>query len=429
MIGWSFSHYPVDGISHLWNFCLILSSDLDYICMRCHFVLSLLHFNMRSTIQHKMASHATNCPSNVFDTYHSILQDKNPWQWHVTTGMFVVGFACTGILFVTGGWVTRLVILSWWPMSDIAMFLVEKYIRQERSLPVTSFLEPSSEKVCQLLDATPRPGNSQISSSPSISTWERTVLSDIEFLGHLDEHFDNYSATIAEALVVMRKERGNLPRPRVTVHRRKVRLFDFESVTRIFSPSSISQIDLLDMEERLARCLYMPDLIRLKMKVLYFWVVAVYRLHKHAGLIDIIDRLDNMMNHIDVTQNCCGRFCEERPHSVTQQATLQRNWISLTIHVALIRADLNHQLTPVRCGSDTELCAAYGIESVIECSKESGSDILVDVQSQQVASMDGRNIAVSCRILDDTSADGTASALPLYDKFDSARTDLSSLKD
>jgi hypothetical protein len=257
------------------------------------------------------------------------------------------------------------------------------------------------------------------------------VLSDIEFLSHLDEQFDKYSATIAEALVVMRKERDNLPRPRVTVHRRKVRLFDFESVTRIFSPSSISQIDLLDMEERLARCLYMPDLIRLKMKVLYFWVVAVYRLHRHAGLIEIIDRLDNMMNHIDVTQNCCGRFREERPHSVTQQATLQRNWILLTIHVALIRADLNHQLTLVRCGSDTELCAAYGVDSVIECSKESGSDIPVDVtlQSQQVASMDGRNIAVSCRILDDTSADATAAALPLYDKFDSARTDLSCLKD
>ena len=110
----------------------------------------------------------------------------------------------------------RLVSLSWWPMSDIAMFLVEKYIRQERGLPVTNFLEPSSEKVCQQLDVTPRLENLQIPYSLSISTWEKTMFSDIEFLGQLDKHFDNYSATIAEVLVMMRKDQGNLPRPTAT---------------------------------------------------------------------------------------------------------------------------------------------------------------------------------------------------------------------
>ena len=66
------------------------------------------------------------------------------------------------------------------------------------------------------------------------------MFSDIEFLGQLDKHFDNYSATIAEVLVMIRKDQGNLPRPTATLDRRKVRLFDFENVTRIFSQSSIS---------------------------------------------------------------------------------------------------------------------------------------------------------------------------------------------
>lgn len=328
-----------------------------------------------------MTSHATNCPATVLDTYHSILNDENPWQWHVTTGMFVVGFACTGILFVTGGWVTRLVILSWWPGSDMAMFLAENYIRQERGLPVTNSLESSSEKVCQQLGMRPRLESSPISSSPSISTWERTLFSDIEFLHHLNEHFDNYSTTIAEVLVAMRKDREDLPRPTVTMDRREIHLCDYESVTRIFSPFSIPQADLVDIEERLTRCLYISDRIGSKIKALYFWVVAVYRLHKHTGLINVIDRLDNMMNHIGVIQNCYGRFCVEEPHSVAQQTTLQHNWKSLTIHVALIRADLSHQLTPVHCGSDTELCAAYKMDSTIKCGRESGSDIPAGVRN------------------------------------------------
>jgi hypothetical protein len=428
VIGWSFSHYPVDGVSHLWKLCLIPSSDLRYICMRCQFVLSLLHFVMRSPIQHNMASHAKNCPATVFGTYHSILRDENPWQWHVTTGMFVVGFASTGVLFVTGGWLTRLVILSWWPVSDIAMFLVEKYCRRKKGLPVTSALELSSEKVCQQLDTTSYPGDYQISSSPSFSTWDKTVFSDIEFLRQLDERFDDYSATIAEVLVLMRKNHSNLPRPKITADRCKVRLLDFQSVARIFGPTTVPQVDLLDMEERLARCLYLSDHTRLKVKVLYFWVVAVYRLHKHADLVQIIDRLDSMMAGIEETQERYGEFCTREPHCVTQQAALRHDWVSLTVHVALLRANLNYQLTPICWRGGTEPCAAYETDSVIERGKGSGCDIPVGVQSQQVASMDGGNIATSCHTLDGATTDGAAAALPLHDNFDSAKTDPLSLK-
>ena len=396
--------------------------------MRCHIVLSLSRFMMRSTKQHNMASSATNCQTTVFGTYHSILRDENPWQWHVTTGMFVVGFACTGILFVTGGWVTRLVILSWWPVSDIAMFLVEKYCRQKKGLPVTSALELSSGKVCQQLDTTAYSGDYQISSSPSCSTWDKTVFSDVQFLRQLDARFDDYSATIAEVLVLMRKNHSNLPRPKITADRCKVRLLSFQSVARIFSPTTVPQVDLLDMEERLARCLYLSDHTRLKVKVLYFWVVVVYRLHKHADLVHIIDRLDSMMAGTDSTQERYGTFCTREPHCVTQQAALRHDWVSLTIHVASLRANLNYQLTPICSRGGTELCAAYKADSVIERGEGSGCDVPVGVQSQQVASMDGENTATSCHILDDATTDGTAAALPLHDKFGSVKTDPSSLK-
>lgn len=152
-----------------------------------------------------MASYPTKCPATVLDAYQSIWRDENPWQWHVTTGMFIVGFACTGILFVTGEWVTRLVILAWWPMSDIAMFLVEKYRQRKKGLSVESTLEQSSEKFCQQLDATPQARGYQTRISPSVGTWDRIVFSDIDFLRKLDERFDKYSASIAENLVTMRK--------------------------------------------------------------------------------------------------------------------------------------------------------------------------------------------------------------------------------
>lgn len=85
----------------------------------------------------------------------------------------------------------------------------------------------------------------------------------------------------------------------------------------------------------------------------------------------------------------------------TQQAALRHDRVSLTIHVASLRADLNYQLTPICWRGGTEPCTGYKTGSVIERSKGSGRDIPVGVQSQQVASMNGGNIATSCHVLDD----------------------------
>jgi hypothetical protein len=117
----------------------------------------------------------------------------------------------------------------------------------------------------------------------------------------------------------------------------------------------------------------------------------MYRLHKHTDIINIVDRLDNMMGRIEATQDCYGESGKNEPRSVAQQAVLQHDWISLTVHVALSRANLNHQLTSVCFRSGTESCAACTMDCKIKCGKRSGyaSDVPVDVQNfakQQVAS-------------------------------------------
>lgn len=311
--------------------------------------------------------------------------------------MFVIGYACIGVVFVTGEWVMRLVILAWWPMSDIAMFLVQKYRRQENGLPFTRVLNPSSEEVCQQLDAAPHFEDYQILSSHPVNTWDGTLISDLEFMRQLDERFDDHSFAIAEILIAMRDRNSDLPKPEVTVHQREIHLLNFESVARILSSSTIPQGNLLAMEDRLARCLYLSDHPGLKLKILYFWVVAMYRLHKHADLINIIDRLDNMMGRIDVTRTCHGECSTKEPQSSTQQAVSRDDWISLTTHVTMIHANLDHQIMSICWRSGTESCTACKMGCRIGCGKQpgSGSDVPVEVQDsakKQVASIDGRSI-------------------------------------
>ena len=96
-----------------------------------------------------------------------------------------------------------------------------------------------------------------------------------------------------------------------------------------------------------------------------------------------------------------------------------------------MRANLNHQFTSICWRSVTESCAAHKTGCAIECSKGFGADVPVDLQmftEQHVASMDGRNIATSCHILDEATTDGAAAALPLHGDSDSAKIDPSYLK-
>lgn len=206
--------------------------------------------------------------------------------------------------------------------------------------------------------------------------------------------------------------------------RRNVRLLDFESFEKILGSTTIPHLDLLDMEERLARCLSLSHHARLKVKVLYLWVVVMYRPHKHADLINIIDRLDSMMGRTEATQECYNRFGTKELQSIMQQVALRHDMTSLMSHVALVRANLRHQLTSICWASGTESCAAHKTNLATKCGDGSASDVPVDVQrftKQQVASMDGRNIATSCHILEDAASDGAVAVLPLHGDFDLAK--------
>lgn len=247
--------------------------------------------------------------------------------------MFVAGCACTGIIFATGSWVTRLVILAWWPMSDVAAFLAQRWFPGWKNLPVTKALvKPFDE--CY---ASPDIESYHALASSPLGSWESVLFSNIdsEFLHELDDQFDENSTTIAETLVRMRRNNQSTM-PSTDPH--GVRPFAYERVERVFSSACLGQAELLYAEERLARCLYLADDDVLKMKVLYCWVVIMYRLHANVDLITIIDRLDDMMG------TAPRHYSMEESDLITHRTALRQEWISLMDYVRLVRSSCNYAL-------------------------------------------------------------------------------------
>lgn len=230
--------------------------------------------------------------------------------------MLIISFPCISILVIASLSVTRLIILAWWPTSGVAIFLTNICPQQRCFTSVSSDLEQSYEK---LQDEKHAIGSPVVTSIPSVGLWERTISSDIEFLRELDAQTDRHSATIAEILVILRKGGCDRPSPAITVDRREARLFTFESAAKIFDSKSLPVVDLLDIEERLARCFYIPSDTSLRIKVPYCWIVAMYRLYNHVGLVSIIDQLDSIMNRLETAQ------------------TLGSDWNSLISKVMLVR--------------------------------------------------------------------------------------------